>query len=718
MARKKASHRQVTVGNVTGGSGEVNIASGNITHIRIFQYSSDGARAERVELPDQPYRRRHFPVKMIPGDFRSLLDRSRELERAKAAIQESTPVSISGERGIGKTSFAKHLIYRAERSAFSSGTVWLNVSGRGLDDLLQLLFDGFFETLADCKVPDTQIRHEIQQLKGLVILDELEPDSDKSGNLQDCAPDCTLVLLSVEGSLWEDAKLIPLKGLPEDEAFTLFEREYARLNEDRAMSDGEQAAARKLCPLYRGHPWRILFAASLVAQGKVSIFQLLGESERTDPQTALLQAASETLTDRQNRVLAILAAVGGSRLPEELLVILSDDHESGETLHGLIKLRMIKEGSGSYALAGNLASLLSAELDLSEWEDRLIDHFTDWLEKKPEQILVEETMEALIYLLKEASQKEQWGRVIRYGQALEPYLIQGKRWGAWVGLLNQIMNAAKTRGDRKMQAWVLHQLGTRAMCLGEEETAHDLLTQALNLRREINDRGGLEVTRHNLDVLRPIPVPPNGGGPGGGGVTTGGVFASGWIAGGLALTAVVILLLNLLLPSDDLPQIQSSPTASPTVTNTATSTDTPTPTPSRTPTRTPTATQTFTPTISPTSTPPSPIFVLEKDSFCRSGPGQAYDVLTGITAPETVLILARSNTEFIWYYIEWERNGIKIRCWLSIDNGQAYGNLTEVPVRNVSPPPTPTSVPPTPRPPTSTIPPAPTTPITPPVIGI
>ena len=51
--------------------------------------------------------------------------------------------------------------------------------------------------------------------------------------------------------------------------------------------------------------------------------------------------------------------------------------------------------------------------------------------------------------------------------------------------------------DLAAEGWALHQQGTRALCLGNAIEAQTLLRQALNLRVQLGDRTGVDVTGHN-----------------------------------------------------------------------------------------------------------------------------------------------------------------------------------------------------------------------------
>ena len=77
-------------------------------------------------------------------------------------------------------------------------------------------------------------------------------------------------------------------------------------------------------------------------------------------------------------------------------------------------------------------------------------------------------------------------------------------------VLHGSLAAARALGDLAGEGWALHQLGSRALCQHEFETARQLLREALRLREGLADAEGAEATRHNLGLL---PPPPNGGEP-------------------------------------------------------------------------------------------------------------------------------------------------------------------------------------------------------------
>lgn len=122
------------------------------------------------------------------------------------------------------------------------------------------------------------------------------------------------------------------------------------------------------------------------------------------------------------------------------------------------------------------------------------------------------------------------------------------------------------------------------------------------------------------------------------------------------------------------PTVQVVPSATPVVI-------TPTFTPSSTPTPTATPLPTFTPT------PSWPMFTVDTDSNCRSGPSKDYQILEGIYTGESVQILGQTTPERAkWWYVQ--KDGTN--CWVSGILGVTSGNLLSVPFVAAPPIPTPT----------------------------
>lgn len=101
-------------------------------------------------------------------------------------------------------------------------------------------------------------------------------------------------------------------------------------------------------------------------------------------------------------------------------------------------------------------------------------------------------------------------------------------------------------------------------------------------------------------------------------------------------------------------------------------------------TPTPVATETPTATITPTYS--LPLLVVSKDTNCRTGPGQDYEILTVIRADKQVEILGRPPSGNYWV-VKNPADGTP--CWLWGEYATPSGSLHLLP--SITPPPTATA---------------------------
>ena len=100
------------------------------------------------------------------------------------------------------------------------------------------------------------------------------------------------------------------------------------------------------------------------------------------------------------------------------------------------------------------------------------------------------------------------------------------------------------------------------------------------------------------------------------------------------------------------------------------------------------ANPTHTPT--PIPTPSAPVVSVSVNTNCRTGPGQAYDLVGGLLVGETAEIVALSSVNN--YVVIELPDGTGRDCWLWMQYGSQTGDTTGLPVW--TPPPTPTPPPP------------------------
>ena len=566
----------------------------------------NGGIVNIIKPSDRPkYSARSMPVTIRPRAFPTLLDRGNELKAARKASQLSVPVSVWGQEGIGKTSFIRYLAHTLNAGVFTSGLVYLNASGFGYEDLLQALFDSFFDSDSSYKPPTTKIIHELQNIKALIFLDDLQIGRDEVASILNAIPSSLFILSSTERSLWGEGEVIPLQGLPESESLKLFEKELSR-----PLNDQEKATVIKICSALQGHPLQILQAASLARDGGSSVENILSEIliEKTDNKS-LAYMSMANLSESEKQILALLAAAGGKTVSLEHIKAIFKDGNRQNDLQRLVTLGLVQAHSPRFSITSALVSSIAATWDITSWQDTLLDYAINWLGQQPASALVEESSDLLLHTIKSAGERKKWREVILLGRTLEKFMVLNKRWQTWSDILNLILNAAKALNDSQVQAWALHQLGSRALYLGYAHEAKTFLSQALNIRKAIGDKAGLAVTQHNINTLNGIVAPLKGNTSGCKKYLTRGC---GVVAAITALVVIVLIVVvfvqckrNKCYPTPE--PIVTYPMGTPLPTRTATIANTPTGIVTGTPLSTYMPTETLVPSFTPTEATPTPV---------------------------------------------------------------------------------------------------------------
>jgi hypothetical protein len=84
------------------------------------------------------------------------------------------------------------------------------------------------------------------------------------------------------------------------------------------------------------------------------------------------------------------------------------------------------------------------------------------------------------------------------------------------------------------------------------------------------------------------------------------------------------------------------------------------------------------------------MFTADENSFCRKGPSTVYEDRASVNAGNTVNILGKSGPEWEdWWYVEVSGS----KCWVWSGLGTTSGDLSNLPVIQAPPTPTPTNTP-------------------------
>jgi hypothetical protein len=459
----------------------------------------EARRAERAHFRPRP-----APVMMRPRLLRGLVDRRTETEAALSALDAGLPVEVSGPPGIGKTALLRHLAHHPRTASFVDGIVYLSARQRTSIDLLQRIFEAFYEGDTICKPAHAEIRHALQDKHALILLDDVNVPQNELEEVLDCAPRSAFVVAGHDRSLWGEVRTIALTGLPAEDGAQLLEREL-----ERSLDAGEQAAAAELCAALEGYPRRILQAAADIRRNNVPA----DGWSRYATADGLVAELMTSIDDRERRILLALSALSGIGIDARHVSGLAELTDVEATLTGLVERGLVLNGQARYRLADGVADRLRRTGDPVPWVHRAVTYFTAWAERQRrsrESLL--DASDALLRAQQHATDTRRWGEALRVGRLLEGTLVLSARWGAWEIALDRSLAAAKALGDRAVEAWVLHQMGTRAVSLGDEGHARRLLTQSATLRQELGEHAAAAISRRNLAfvpaaVVVPVVVP-------------------------------------------------------------------------------------------------------------------------------------------------------------------------------------------------------------------
>jgi hypothetical protein len=492
-----AGERSVAIG---GDVVDSVIVTGDHATVELKVGSTAGALLALVRGRRKPKQRaRPTPLDVRPPPFANRINRLRET--AELLADDGAAVSLCGEAGLGKT-YVVATALQESAALPRDGVVYLFAKGKPLDDLLQELFEQFYECRPPFKNSAAQIARDLAEKRALVVLDSLELERDEAQQLLVALPRCRFVAASRERRFWE-GPLIPLHGLATADALALVEQEL-----ERPLEDTERDAAEQLCAALAGHPLKIRQAISLVHAGETTLGRLVDRLGAGDAARQVTQAALAPLSPEERRVLATLAVVGGETVGEQRLAEAAAVSDAGAVAAALERRHLVESHSPRYSLAGGLEAELRQIVPLAEPLERALGAFIAWAEAaRDEPVALLQEAPALLQLLLHAFESGHEQSGLALARIVDSAFAVGRRFGAWATILDGALAAARRIGDRSSEAWALHQLGTRAYCLGDAGHAEEALREALRIRRALGAETEAAASAYNLAVVAGAPPP-------------------------------------------------------------------------------------------------------------------------------------------------------------------------------------------------------------------
>ncbi|KAM3092606.1 serine protease [Phormidesmis sp. 146-12] len=394
-------------------------------------------------------------------------------------------------------------------TSFPGGVVDVPEGDRYLTalDLLEKIFYDYYEEKDGIKYGAKKIKSNLQDRKALVLVHNTKLSSEQVRKLCNEMPGSGFVftwrkgdpLASVAQSIFKVGKL------ELDDALDVVAEEFIRgraKTQDELfhfesggqwrdlLKDEDRQAAEILVELkgVNGHPQKIRRAVELAKSRKKYRNQSLQETVEEIRKNPLLVSLDltkivESLSKPDRRILKLLAVLGvaGSSLLIALFANAAEIPNISKHLNSLAEQDLVQVSDSKYQLTSDISEVLNQATHLTDVREEALNHFTTLVEQQIEPSQVFENVDAISNILEWAFESGRYADVIKLGQGLEGALVFNGLWGMWERVLQWELQASQALNDGQSISWALHQLGTRALSLGDSSTARSRLTQALTL---------------------------------------------------------------------------------------------------------------------------------------------------------------------------------------------------------------------------------------------
>ncbi|MER8001555.1 ATP-binding protein [Streptomyces sp. NPDC095613] len=485
---------------------------------RTAEERADHQRAGRPPVPAGPV------APPLP-----LLERAEERERLVGLVSRGRSVRLVGPAGSGRTALLDAVAADCADLA-PDGVVRLSGHHRTATELLYELYAAVFDSAL--RRPDRALLLElVGGIGAVVVLDDLELGGEALDELLAATPECAYLLApapdadppSADAGLDE----VALGGLGRGASLELLERAV-----DRPLTDEEANWAGDLWFESEGLPLRFVQAGALLRQRD----RLRGAADAADefepferpaddakfgapesydtPLPSVGEGAAPAallasrLSESARATLRFAVALGGEVPHQAHLPALTGDTHADAAVGELMSCGLLTPVGPRYRLAPGVAG----QLERDGYGDDAVahaltaaQHYTWWAghpSVTPERVCAE--ADAVLATLAPLIAGQEPGRAsaaVLLVRSAAPAFLAGLHWGAWERALRSGCEAARLAGEVAEEAYLHHELGVLALCVGNPERARAELEASIGMRGAVADKSGTVAGRRALALV-------------------------------------------------------------------------------------------------------------------------------------------------------------------------------------------------------------------------
>ena len=140
---------------------------------------------------------RQLPVVLKPRAVKNFLNRRVEIGTAASAMGSKSSIEVYAADGIGKSSFLRFLAHDEIADTFKDGVIFISGRNKNLEDLLQFLFESFYESDIPLKATQSQLLTSLNDKNALILVDDNELDGKDFEDLLNTLANSVLIVSSL-----------------------------------------------------------------------------------------------------------------------------------------------------------------------------------------------------------------------------------------------------------------------------------------------------------------------------------------------------------------------------------------------------------------------------------------------------------------------------------------------------------------------------------------